>query len=427
MKPNDNVVLPERQCYIVSAVLHEHPLKPKPIIAFRMQAIKSLSRPWADELHRRFLADTTKPFLFLFYHSFSSSTEVKTNTSSFTDFLINNFKISKTQALSISTRFHRVKSHEKPQSVILFLQNLGFSETHIWSAVRVSPQILFSDIDKTLKPKIEFFQDLGLVGSELSNFISKNSRVLTVSLERRLVPCVEILNKILCKNENNQDLFRVLRRCSALVRANPESRLVGNIAFLKSCGIVGSQLSMFLTSRPRLFNWQESKLRDLVSRVLDMGFSVNSRMLVYGLYTVSCMSNDTFMRKLELFRSFGFSSDECMEMFRKQPALLRSSEEKVKLGIEFFMNTIKLEKSVLVRFPVSLMYNLEERVIPRYMVLQILKSKSLLKSELSFVHTLNITDEKFLEKFIVKFSDHAEELLVAYKGHLLDSSSVDES
>ena len=265
------------------------------------------------------------------------------------------------------------------------------------------------------------------MGSELSNFISKNSPVLTVSLERRLVPCVEILNKILCKNENNQDLFRVLRRCSALVRANPESRLVGNIAFLKSCGIVGSQLSMLLTRRPRLFNWQESKLRDVVSRVLDMGFSVNSRMLVYGLYTVSCMSNDTFMRKLELFRSSGFSSDECMEMFRKQPALLRSSEEKVKLGIEFFMNTIKLEKSVLVRFPVSLMYNLEERVIPRYMVLQILKSKSLLKSELSFVHTLNITDEKFLEKFIVKFSDHSEELLVAYKGHLLDSSSVDES
>ncbi|GLT54219.1 hypothetical protein SLA2020_274360 [Shorea laevis] len=45
----------------------------------------------------------------------------------------------------------------------------------------------------------------------------------------------------------------------------------------------------------------------------------------------------------------------------------------------------------------------------------------------SFIHTLKITEEKFLAKFIAKFSDHAEELLVAYKGRLLDSSSVDES
>jgi mTERF domain-containing protein len=150
-------------------------------------------------------------------------------------------------------------------------------------------------------------------------------------------------------------------------------------------------------------------------------------MLVHGLYTVSCMSNETFMRKLELFRSSGFSSNECMEMFRKQPGLLRASEEKLKLGIEFFMNTIKMEKSALVRLPVSFMYDLEARVIPRYMVLEILKSKRLLKREPSFIHTLNISEEKFLAKFIAKFRDHAEELLVAYKGHLLDYSSVDES
>ena len=91
------------------------------------------------------------------------------------------------------------------------------------------------------------------------------------------------------------------------------------------------------------------------------------------------------------------------------------------------MNTIKLEKSVLIRLPSCLMYSMEERVIPRYKVLQIMKSRRLLKGEPSFVHVLNLTEEEFLTKFIVKFSDHSEELLVAYKGHLLDSSSEDES
>ena len=66
-------------------------------------------------------------------------------------------------------------------------------------------------------------------------------------------------------------------------------------------------------------------------------------------------------------------------------------------------------------------------MIPRYRVLQIMKSKRLLKKEPSFLHMLNLTEEVFLTKFIVKFSDHTEELLVAYKGRLLDSSSEDEA
>ncbi|XP_030973358.1 transcription termination factor MTERF5, chloroplastic [Quercus lobata] len=398
-----------------------------------MQALKSLFSPSSPFcLHKFPTKKPTKSFLSLF-SNLSSPTKTKTkpktpfSNSTIINYLTNTLKFSKTQALSISTRFYYVKSTEKPQSVVLFLQNLGFSETQIRSAVRVSPHILFSDIDKTLKPKIEFFQQLGFVGSDLGKFISKNSTLLSVSLERRLIPCVEILKKILCNNENNQCLLRVLRRCNGVVKGDPESRLLGNIAYLKRCGIVGSQLSMLLTRQPWLFVIQENKLRGLVSRVLDMGFVVNSRMLVYAVYTVSCMSHETFMRKLDFIRSSGFSSNECMEMFRKAPGLLRASEEKLKLGIEFFMNTIKLERSVLIRLPSCLMFSMEERVIPRYRVLQIMKSKRLLKKEPSFLHILNLTEEVFLTKFIAKFSDHTEELLVAYKGHLLDSSSEDET
>lgn len=265
------------------------------------------------------------------------------------------------------------------------------------------------------------------MGSELAKFISKNSTVLNASLQRRLIPGVAILKKILSDDENNQNLFRVLRRCNSVVTGVPESRLVGNIAYLKSCGIVGSQLSMLLTRQPWLFVVKESKLRGLVSRVLEMGFAVNTRMLVYALYTVSCMSNETFMRKLELFQSYGFTSDECIAMFRKAPSLLGGSEEKLKLGIEFFINTMKWEKSVLIRAPYCLMYSMEARVFPRFRVLQIMKSKGLLKREPRFINSLNLSEEEFLARFIAKYIDDAEELLVAYKGHLLDSCSEDES
>lgn len=100
---------------------------------------------------------------------------------------------------------------------------------------------------------------------------------------------------------------------------NRELRLLCNIAFLESCGIVGSQLSTLLKRKPRLFVIRESTLRDLVSRVLDMGFLIKWRMLVHAVYAVSGMSGETLSRKLELFRSFGFSEGELMEMFRRYP------------------------------------------------------------------------------------------------------------
>ncbi|KAA8546885.1 hypothetical protein F0562_003314 [Nyssa sinensis] len=154
----------------------------------------------------------------------------------------------------------------------------------------------------------------------------------------------------------------------------------------------------------------------------DVGFSIDSRMFVHAVYTVSCLSTVTLTRKLELFRSFGFSKEECIEMFRRAPGLLRTSEVKLKLGIEFFMKYIKFEKSVLVHRPSCLMHSMEKRVIPRYRVLQLIKVKRLLKKEPSFISVLILPEDEFLEKFISRFRDNAEELLVTYRGDILDSS-----
>ncbi|KAH9669714.1 hypothetical protein KPL70_021903 [Citrus sinensis] len=284
--------------------------------------------------------------LFSFFASLSK-TPNSTNFI-FLNFLIKTLNIPKSRALPISNKFSRIKSLEKPETVRQFLHNVGFSDTHIQLTVTSRPTILFSDVDKTLKPKIEFFQHLGLVGSDLGKFISKNPSLFAASLERKLIPCVEILKKILVDDSNNEDLTRVFRRCCwNLIMDTEKSGLLRNIEYLKSCGIVGSQLSMLLVWQPRLFCYKELKIRHLVSRLLDMGFSTNSRMFVYGLVVLSCLNEETFGRKLELFRSYGFSKEEVLQMFRKAPLILKASEERLQLGLEFFLKEIECEKSVL--------------------------------------------------------------------------------
>ncbi|XP_058192158.1 uncharacterized protein LOC131309559 [Rhododendron vialii] len=152
-----------------------------------------------------------------------------------------------------------------------------------------------------------------------------------------------------------------------------------------------------------------------------MGFSVDLRMLVQVVNAVSSVSGETFSRKIKLFRSFGFSEDECMDMFRRVLGLLTISEDKLKFKIDFFLNDFKLNRCALVSWPTCLTYNIEKRIIPRYRVLRVIISKGLLQKEPSFRHVLILSEEKFLGKFISRFPDDAEEFWEIYKGDLLDS------
>ncbi|KAF7130331.1 hypothetical protein RHSIM_Rhsim10G0153500 [Rhododendron simsii] len=355
-----------------------------------------------------------------FFSSVSSLTHSPSSNQSLSNFLIETLAFSEPRAVSICNRFPPSKTLQKPLAVVLFLRQFGLSDVQIQSSIRVFPNILFSDVEKTLKPKLQFFQDLGLTGPELGKFISKHSRILHDSLEEKWIPCINVIKKTLVNDKNNQDLIRVLLKSRWFV-SNPESKLKRSIAFLESCGIVGSQLAMLLTSKPWLFFQKEQALRDLISRVLDMGFSVDSRMLVHAVHAVSGISGETFSRKVEVFRSFGFSMDECMDMFRRAPGILRPSEDKLKFKIDFFLNDAKLDRCALVSGPNCLAYSMENRVIPRYRVLQVIKSKRLLQKGPSFLFVLRLSEEEFLRKFISRFRDDGEELLGTYKGNPLDS------
>ncbi|CAN1748021.1 Transcription termination factor MTERF5, chloroplastic [Linum perenne] len=341
-----------------------------------------------------------------------------TSSSALVNCLISTFKFTDTQAISIAARFSSLKSPEKPQALSGFLRGLGFTDAHLQATVAGAPQILFADIETNLKPKIQHFQKLGLEGSRLVKFLSKNHTILTASLTLKLVPRLKILQKIV----SQKDLAWGLERCSWVLYKYPEKRLSSNIELLQSCGIVGSQLAMLFRMQPRIFLTEESKLRDKVSKTLDFGFSVKSKMFVYGLWTVCGWSEASLEKKLAMFNGLGFSREECIDMFRKAPVLLRCSEDKLKFGIDFYLNTMKLTKDMIVRTPSLLMYSMTERVIPRYRVLEIMESKALLKIRPNFTTVVSLTNARFVEKFVFWSVDHAEELLMVFNGHDVDAS-----
>ncbi|KAL1215462.1 Transcription termination factor MTERF5 [Cardamine amara subsp. amara] len=340
----------------------------------------------------------------------------------------------KPQAIAIAMRCHNVKSLERPRSVIQLLKSFNFSDTQIQNSIRVHPQIMFYNTEKNLEPKLRFFEEIGFSGSDLCKFLSQNSSVIGVSLVKKLIPTVEILKSVVAPKD--EDLTVILSRCSWLLKRNPNLYLIPNISYLKACGIVGSQLASLLIRQPRIFNVSEEKLRGYVSRALELGFSLNSGMLAHALHSLSSLSKTTFDRKFKLFVANGFSKEEISKIIRRCPSLIRCADDKLTVRMEFYMKRMGIEREALVKRPCLLVYNLEKRVIPRLKVLQILREKGLLleeeenkkkkKKRKKTFEIVEMTEEAFLEKYVVRFGDeNAEELSIAYKGHISMNDDAD--
>ncbi|XP_059309016.1 uncharacterized protein LOC132060135 [Lycium ferocissimum] len=237
------------------------------------------------------------------------------------NYLINTLNFPKPKALAVSNRLPWVRSVEKPQLAVHFFKSIGFTDAQIHSAVSNAPQILLADVEKTLKPKIQVLQELGITGSDLGRLMSTKTNILTRSLDKILKPSIDVLNKVLINGIHKGDWLRVLQRCDWVLHKSPHLRLIPNISYLESVGIVGTQLSSLLKRQPYLFVVPESELKKLVSRLMDIGFSTDSRMLMHGLHTLGCICQESFSKKLLLFQSTGIFKNECMEMFRRAPAL----------------------------------------------------------------------------------------------------------
>ncbi|KAL6523723.1 hypothetical protein OROGR_017326 [Orobanche gracilis] len=369
-------------------------------------------------------------------YSFSTASQNRTHTappnlnsknSLLADYLTNSLKFPHNEAIALSKRFPPMDSNGKPEAVVGYLKSLGLSVIQLQSLIKRQASILLADVEKTLKPKVTFYEELGVHGPQLGILISKNSHLLSSSLDKRIKPSIAVIKKVLelhgsTKNNNyiNDLMFRILSRYSWVI-AN-DSRLQSNIIYLQSCGIVGSQLIMLLKTELRLFSSCEKELNSLVTRAIEMGFVMGSRMLVYGILALYSNSVETFDRKFKLLQSFDFTRDECHKMFVKAPFLLKRSEATLRHGIEFLIGTLMLDKSVLVGRPILVGLSMEKRIIPRYKLIEMIKSMRLLRKEPRFTTVLLMTHKKLLENYVLRFDNDAKDLQIAYENFLLESS-----
>ncbi|XP_009631759.1 transcription termination factor MTERF15, mitochondrial-like [Nicotiana tomentosiformis] len=345
----------------------------------------------------------------LFYSTAAAAATSRNNL--LAEMLVNSLGFSTEKAISTSAKVTFLKpGNNKPQLVINFFQQIGLDKTHIKTLVCATPSLLFSDVDKTLKPKIKVLQELGLSGSDIAKVLSKTGIFLLSSLENTIRRNISYLRQLLGSDDS---LAKAIRKDSKILWYNAPKVMSPNVAFLRNLGFSGKDIEKLILRDPRILLLKETKwLENAVHRVeRNLHIPRDSNMFIYGFMVTASLGESCLEMKLRTFRRFGWSDLEILTLVQKLPLCLTSSEARLGKGLNFFMKELA---GYLASHPALLTFSLEKRVLPRHEILKLLDQKKLAKSSLNLYTALMVPESKFLNSYVLPYTDETPELYELY-------------
>lgn len=316
-------------------------------------------------------------------------------------YLTERHHLSSEAALKASQSLAYIKDPENSDSVMSFLKQNGFTNSHIEIVVRRMPQLLSSDTENTLKPKLKIFQDFGFSPDDIVEILSADPWIFRKGASR-ITSSIGALKNVL---GSINSVKKVLKLLTWFASHDLEKTTVPSIEYMKSCGISSSQISTYLLSFPRLFMHKPENIEYFVKKADEMGCDRNSKMFISAVRVLSSMSNETWEQKLQLFRDLGYSDKDIRYMFQKAPQVFASSEKKLTNSTKLLLSINNGDISYLVRNQRLLLCSVESVLKPRLAVMEILERKNIIQKRPNLATLFTKSHQKFMEKYVIPYSN----------------------
>ncbi|XP_068494681.1 transcription termination factor MTERF6, chloroplastic/mitochondrial-like [Phaseolus vulgaris] len=349
-----------------------------------------------------------KPNAFLLYFKyFTSSTTFDSESDgnhhkddTFTvSYLINSCGVSPKLARELSNRVN-LKNSDGPNAVIDLLSSYGFSKSQIAKLVENNPKLICANAENTLLPKLKFFRSIGVSDTDLPKILIRGRHILCRSLEKCLIPRYEILRSALLDDE---EVLRSLKSSPfGFSFSDTKKNLVPNIEVLRKCDVPQSSISYLMTHAGTLAYREHSKFVEVVNTAKEIGFNPLRVNFIVAIEVLS-KRKAVWESRFEIYERWGWDGEMALRVIRKFPAVIKLSEETFTKNMSFLVKEMGCPSEAIAEYPVVVGYNLEKRIIPRFSVNKILKSKGLLENNFPFSSFICINENTFLKKFVVNF------------------------
>ncbi|KAL5987738.1 hypothetical protein ACLOJK_035490 [Asimina triloba] len=359
---------------------------------FHFNNIKSAAAPAAPTIQ-----SLQNPFLVRECH-YSQTTQ---QPSSLIQYLQASLGFSPEGALKVSKQLkQKIKN---PDLIPTFLKSHGFSTTQIKSIIDRRPCLLYYAFpESTLAPKIQFFKENGFSDSDVMVLMVKNPHLFSRSLERSIKPFFDLTHSILGRHEF---VVELLNRKWLIFNLDSWA---ANITILRSCGVNDHRISKMIRKHPGFFDVKPDRFNEVVEMVKQMGFRPLLASFMEAVHTIVCLTHFSWDLKFKVYRSVGWSDEEILSAFRKQPVCMSLSEKNIRRSMDYFTKEIGWDLSYIAMHPILLCFSLEKRIIPRYRFLQVLGSKGCIKKDEIFLKDWKFqAEEDLVEQCIMKICSSA--------------------
>jgi mTERF domain-containing protein len=326
------------------------------------------------------------------------------------DYLVSTCGLPPDKAVKAAPRFAHLTSPARPDAALAFLRSRGLTRAQARAVVSWNPSVLLSNVDATLAPKFRAVRSLGLSRAEAARVFALYPAALTMGVHTNLLPRLVLWLDLLGS-------ARLLMKWLAktwLLKSGVDA-LLRNLDALRSHGVPEARLAATVRLKPSLILQSPARLRALAARVDACGVPRGSRMYAWALLALHSVSDAAFRAKRDaVMRGTGCTEQEFLAMFRRAPCFLSMSAELLRRKVEFLVGTVGCGADHIIRDPVLLTLSLNKRMVPRCRAIEALKARSVDIGKERLVNVVRASEARFVEKYILKYSDQVPELLELY-------------
>ncbi|KAI5657543.1 hypothetical protein M9H77_26336 [Catharanthus roseus] len=282
-------------------------------------------------------------------------------------------------------RVSEVSPAGKLPAHVTYLVELGMELDVIREVIRKFPAFAYYSLEGKIKPVVEFLLELGVAKSDIPTILTKRPQLCGISLSENLIPTMTFLEEL---GVDKKQWAKVIYRFPALLTYS-RPKLKGTVDFLYEMGLSAENVSKVLTRCPNIISYSvEDKLRPTAGYFGSLGVDV-ALLLQRSPQTFGLSIEANLKPVTEFFLEMGFSMGDVRTMISRYGALYTFSlAENVIPKWEFFLTT-RYPKSEVVKFPQYFGYSLEDRIKPRYAIVEENGVKLLLNQVLS------LSDQEF--------------------------------
>ncbi|XP_057485877.1 uncharacterized protein LOC130772156 [Actinidia eriantha] len=268
------------------------------------------------------------------------------NQHSFTvSYLINSCGFSLEKALSVSKHV-KFEASDKPDSVLALFESHGFTQTQILTIIRNYPPVLLSDPKKTLLPKLEFLKSKGISSTDVTNIVATSPSILRRSLEKNIIPSFNFFNNLL---QSEKKTLAAIKSYYGFHLSDRQTRVIPNVEILREAGVPNVNIMYLLTTQPRLFMASNDSFGKIVKEVEKMGFNPLKVKFVLAVQALIQMTKSTWEKKVDVYKKWGWTEEDILVAFKKNPWCMAASEDKINGVMNFLVNNMGLEQCYLER------------------------------------------------------------------------------